>query len=90
MTTSAEMTTISMNSLSMNRPIFIEVYSVKYPATSSDSASGRSNGMRLFSAMLAVRKKTKATGCTKMPHAGSAPNNSPDCHFTIASRSSVP
>ena len=56
------MMAISMNSANMNRPIFIALYSVKYPAMSSDSASGRSNGMRLFSAMAAVRNRIAAKG----------------------------
>src|SRR5437870_4990378 len=34
---------------------FMALYSVWYPATSSVSASGRSNGMRLVSAKAAVR-----------------------------------
>ena len=33
-----------------NMANFMEEYSVWYPATSSDSASGRSNGLRLVSA----------------------------------------
>ena len=37
-------------------------YSVKKPATSSDSPSGRSNGTRLLSAMPATRKSRNATG----------------------------
>ena len=37
-------------------------YSVKKPATSSDSLSGRSKGTRLLSAMPAERKMMKATG----------------------------
>ena len=40
---------------------------------SSDSASGRSNGMRLFSAMAAVRNRIAANGWRKMPHAGRKP-----------------
>ncbi len=55
-------------------------YSVKYPETSSLSASGRSNGMRLLSAIAAVKNKKNASGWTKMPHAFSP------CHRTMSSR----
>src|SRR5215468_1330875 len=41
-------------------------YSVWKPATSSDSASGKSNGARLFSAMPLMRKMTKASGWYRM------------------------
>jgi hypothetical protein len=37
-------------------------YSVWKPATSSDSASGKSNGARLFSAMPLMRKMMKPSG----------------------------
>src|SRR5262249_57123477 len=40
---------------------FIEEYSVWNPATSSDSDSGRSKGMRLTSAVEAIAYTTKAT-----------------------------
>src|SRR3954468_21877543 len=39
---------------------FIALYSEWYPATSSDSASGRSNGTRFVSANAATRKMKKA------------------------------
>ena len=38
---------------------FIEEYSVWYPVTSSDSASGRSKGSRLVSAKAEIRKSRK-------------------------------
>ena len=44
-------------------------YSVWYPATSSDLASGKSNGVLFNSATAAIKKMTKPTGCTKMYHA---------------------
>src|SRR5438876_1073140 len=47
---------ISPYSPSWNRANRMPVYSAKYPATSSDSASGKSNGTRLTSAVAAVRK----------------------------------
>ena len=46
---------------------FIPEYSVKYPATSSDSASGASKGTRLFSATAQARNRIKAGKCQKMP-----------------------
>src|SRR5438874_6167814 len=42
---------------------FMLLYSVWNPATSSFSASGRSNGTRLVSANPAIRKMTKPTIC---------------------------
>src|SRR5690242_6871487 len=50
---------------------FMLLYSVWKPATSSFSASGRSNGTRLVSAKAAIRKMTNATGATTMFHFGS-------------------
>src|SRR6266436_3876550 len=41
-------------------------YSVWKPATSSDSASGRSNGARLVSAMAATKKQKKPRICGQM------------------------
>src|SRR2546421_4803987 len=50
-------------------------YSVWKPATSSDSASGRSKGTRLVSATAAVKKQKKPRICghrfqPRMPHSG--------------------
>src|SRR6266849_10104900 len=42
-------------------------YSVWNPATNSDSASGRSNGRRLVSAMAAVKKQRNPTICGNGP-----------------------
>ena len=52
-----------MNSPRKNRPNFMLEYSVWKPATSSASASGRSNGARLVSANAVIMKITNATGC---------------------------
>src|SRR5262245_45892009 len=60
---SAERTIMLMYSAIENRPQRIPPYSVWYPATSSDSASGRSNGARADSAVPAVRKTRKPTNC---------------------------
>src|ERR1035437_10167607 len=43
-------------------------YSVWYPATSSDSPSGRSKGVRFASAYWDTRKRMNPSGWTKMPH----------------------
>src|SRR5713101_3422467 len=50
-------------------------YSVWKPATSSDSASGRSNGARFVSAIAATKKQKKPRICgqmfqPRMPHSG--------------------
>src|ERR1041385_359746 len=46
---------------------FMDEYSVWNPATSSFSASGRSNGTRLVSANAAIMKRTKLTICGNGP-----------------------
>src|ERR671915_5964 len=48
----------------------IEEYSVWKPATSSVSASGRSKGARLVSAIPAIRKMRNAGHCDRMYHCG--------------------
>ncbi len=50
-----------MYSARKKRPNRIPEYSVWYPAMISDSASGRSNGVRFTSAMLATRKIANAS-----------------------------
>src|SRR5262249_13937094 len=50
-----------MNSPRKNRPNFMLEYSVWKPATSSASASGRSNGARLVSASAVIMKIPNAT-----------------------------
>src|SRR5579875_2185023 len=67
-TAMAAMANISPYSPSWNRANRIPVYSEKYPATSSLSASTRSKGTRLTSAVAAVRKMRKATGWTTTYH----------------------
>ncbi len=57
----AEMVTVFMNSARKNRAKRIEEYSVWNPPTSSCSASTRSNGGRLASAVAAMRKTAKGT-----------------------------
>ena len=57
-------------------------YSVWYPATSSCSASGRSNGARAVSAVPASRKMTKPTNCGRTYHVSFA------CAATMSTRES--
>src|SRR3989304_4431700 len=58
---------------------FILLYSVWYPATSSDSASGRSKGHRFTSAIALVQKKKNPMRCNKIFH-------SFDCPLTTSTR----
>src|ERR1051325_5081936 len=67
-----------MNSPRKKSPNFMLEYSVWKPATSSPSASGRSNGARLVSASAQIMKIAKAGGCTNRFHDGIA--NGPTCH----------
>src|SRR6266404_7509814 len=46
-----------------NRENLKPLYSVWNPATSSDSASGKSNGARFVSATPHTKKRRKPTGC---------------------------
>ena len=52
-----------MYSAAWKRPQRMPEYSVWYPATSSVSASGRSNGARDVSAVPPIRKTTRPTIC---------------------------
>ena len=67
----------------MNIENLKEAYSVWYPATSSDSPSGRSKGVRFASAYCATRKRMNPSGWTKTPHFGRTPKRSPPCPATI-------
>src|SRR5437867_8732979 len=60
------------NSPRKKSPNFMLEYSVWNPATSSASASGRSNGARLVSANAVIMKMTNATGWVKTNQPGSA------------------
>src|SRR5512142_518176 len=79
-----ELTSIIEYSPSMKNANFIPEYSVWNPATSSDSASGRSNGTRLFSAFIATKKMKHATIC------GSTFQTLCSWYSTIFTRSSEP
>src|SRR5437879_9931725 len=65
-------------------------YSVWKPATSSPSASGKSKGKRLVSAIAAVKKQKKPITCgmgdAKMFHRGSQPHRKPCCAAMISRR----
>ena len=66
----AETVTMFTYSARKNSAKLIELYSVWYPATSSCSASGKSNGARFVSATPAVRKMKNPSGWMKMYHFG--------------------
>src|SRR5207247_2617728 len=66
-----------------NRPNFMLEYSVWNPATSSDSASGRSNGVRFVSASAASMNMMKATGWK-------ATNHTFSCALTMSTIESEP
>src|SRR6516165_2145956 len=63
-----ESTIMLMYSAAWKRPQRMPEYSVWYPATSSVSASGRSNGGRDVSAMPPSRKTTRPTNCGMKNH----------------------
>src|SRR5207253_7888 len=56
-----------------------EEYSVWYPATSSASASGRSNGRRLVSAKVEMKNTMNPTSCGKTFQRGMNPSQVPLC-----------
>src|ERR1700735_822830 len=58
-TTTADMVMVFMNSARKNRPKRMEEYSVWKPPTNSCSASVRSKGGRVSSAVMAIMKKMK-------------------------------
>src|SRR5580698_9125995 len=58
-TTTADMVMVFMNSARKNNPKRMEEYSVWNPPTSSESASVRSKGGRVSSAVMAIMKKMK-------------------------------
>ena len=63
MTAIEDTTTVFTYSPSMNIANAMPEYSVWNPATSSDSASARSNGGRLTSASAQIRNTTNAGNC---------------------------
>ena len=65
---SAEAVTMWPNSEIMNAENFMAEYSVWYPVTSSDSASGISKGSRFVSANAEMTKRMKASDSGKANH----------------------
>src|ERR1700722_11499104 len=84
----AHMVPIATYSPSMNSMYGVEPYSTMKPATSSDSASTRSNGGRLVSAS-AEMKKMMNIGKSDSQYQPSAPHFV-SCAATIADRFSEP
>src|SRR6266568_5666622 len=84
----AYMVAIAMYSPRKNSRNGVEEYSTAKPATSSDSASTRSNGGRLVSAS-AETKNTTNIGNSGSQYQFNRPQ-SPSCAFTIAVRLSEP
>src|SRR5215207_6138969 len=82
---SAETVRTCAYSAMKNMENFIDEYSVWYPVTSSDSASGRSKGRRLVSAKEAIQKKKNETA------KGSANHRFIDCCVhTTSGRPTLP
>src|ERR671920_1560796 len=80
---SAETVTMLMYSARKNSANFSDEYSVWKPPTSSDSASGRSNGARLVSPTIAMTNTAKL-GMSSQP-------NQPDaCALTMSAVDSDP
>src|SRR3954469_20407907 len=79
----AERVTMLTYSARKNRANFSDEYSVWNPPTSSDSASGRSNGARLVSPTIATAKITKLTG-------SSPAYQPPSCAETVSAVDSEP
>ena len=85
-TSSAETMNTFTYSAKKKKPKRIPEYSVAKPATISESASVRSNGVRLASAVAAMKKMIAPSGCRKMYQSV----NHPDWLRTIWLRLSVP
>src|SRR5262247_2969485 len=86
----ADIVTMLMYSACGNSAKRTELYSVLKPATSSCSASGKSNGARLVSATPAITYMMNPTGCRKMYHCGRNPNQWPLCESTTSRNDSEP
>src|SRR5580700_915630 len=65
-TTTADMVTVFMNSARKNRAKRMDEYSVLKPPTSSLSASTRSKGGRLSSAVIEMRNRKKGTNPSRI------------------------
>src|SRR5687767_15060340 len=87
-TNSAETMNTPMYSAKKKNPNRIPEYSVAKPATISESASVRSNGVRLASAVAAIAKIRKPRGWRNAYQSVNQPE--PDCWNTIVFRLIVP
>ena len=76
---STEMSTMLTNSAIWNIDQRMPEYSMNGPPTTSDSATGMSNGCRYSSARPATRKMKNASGCQTM-------NGTRPCPSTISTR----
>src|SRR3954463_14005342 len=85
-TVSAETMKTLTYSAKKKNPNRIPEYSVANPATISESSSVRSNGVRFASAVAAMKKIRKPSGCRKMYQS----RNEPDWLSTIVLRLMVP
>src|SRR6516164_2975622 len=85
----AHMVAIAMYSPRKNRRNGVAEYSTAYPATSSDSASTRSNGGRFVSASAETKKITNM-GKSLSQYQLNIPQSPCDCASTIAERLSDP
>ena len=85
-TVSAEMMKTFTYSAKKKKPKRIPEYSVAKPATISESASVRSNGVRFASAVAAMKKIRNASGCCQMYQSV----NQPAWFWTMTVRPIVP
>src|SRR5215203_5493794 len=85
-TVSAERTNTPTYSAKKKKPKRMPLYSVANPATISLSASVKSNGVRLPSAVAAMKKTMNASGCWNTYQF----QNQPDCAPTMPLSDSVP
>src|SRR5882762_6341975 len=85
---SAHMVVMATYSPSMNSRYGVEPYSTMKPATSSDSASTRSNGGRLVSASAEMKKITNIGNSGSQYHPNSP--HLPSCASTMVERLSEP
>jgi len=78
--------TMAANSAIMNAENFMALYSVWYPATSSDSDSGMSKGTRLVSA----KPETRKMKAERASGSASQPNGPCCCAVTISTNETLP
>src|ERR1700683_1098117 len=86
-TTIADMVIVFMNSARENMPTRMHEYCVWNPPTSSESASVRSKGGRVSSAVMAIMKKMNGTKPSRIRFQFQKPS---DCEATMARVDSEP